>query len=313
MIDIQGLTKRYGQFEALVELNLQIGKGIIFGYIGPNGAGKTTTIRILAGLLKPSSGDAYVDGYSVVRERERAKKKIGYMPDFFGVYEGMTLNEYLDFFAAAFRIRRGERRKIIDAVLELTDMTPLREDMVKNFSRGQRQRACLAKTLIHDPAVLLLDEPASGLDPRARIEFKELLLELKNMGKTILISSHILTELSAFCDEVGFIENGRLITSGPIKEILQTWKQESKYQIELLGEVEKAENFLKSYSGVEQIQAKGQSLTCTMSLTQEQIAKLLQDMITQGLPVVAYQPSSVNLEDVFLTVTKGTQRKSTAS
>ncbi|MEK7485256.1 MAG: ABC transporter ATP-binding protein [Planctomycetota bacterium] len=312
MIDIQGLTKYYGQFEALVGLNLKIGKGVIFGYIGPNGAGKTTTIRILAGLLKPSSGNAYIDGFSVVREREKAKKKIGYMPDFFGVYEGMTLNEYLDFFAAAFRIKRAERRKIIDAVLELTDMTPLREDMVKNFSRGQRQRACLAKTLIHDPAVLLLDEPASGLDPRARIEFKELLLELKSMGKTILISSHILTELSAFCDEVGFIENGRLITSGPIKEILQTWKQESKYEIEVLGEVEKTETFLKEYSGVEQVQVKGQSLTCTMALTQEQIAKLLQEMVAR-FPVIAFQPTTINLEDVFLTVTKGTQRKSTAS
>lgn len=312
MIEIKGLSKYYGQFEALDSLNLSIGKGIIFGYIGPNGAGKTTTIRILAGLLKPTHGNAYIDGVSVVQDRDKAKKKIGYMPDFFGVYEGMTLYEYLDFFAAAFRIRRQERKKIIDAVLELTDLSPLREDLVKNFSRGQRQRACLAKTLIHDPAVLLLDEPASGLDPRARIEFKELLLELKEMGKTILISSHILTELSAFCDEVGFIENGRLITSGSIKDILHTWKQETKYQIETAGRVEELEQFLKEQKGVDAVQVKGGLLVCTLNLTQEEIILLLRNIIAQDFPLLSYHPTSINLEDVFLNVTKGTQRKATS-
>lgn len=308
MIEISNLSKNYGSFRALSNLNLNIGKGVIFGYIGPNGAGKTTTIRILAGLLKPSSGEAKINGVSVVFHREQAKKQIGYMPDFFGVYEGMTLYEYLDFFAAAFRIKRKERKNIIGAVLELTDLTPLKDDMVKNFSRGQKQRACLAKTLIHDPAVLLLDEPASGLDPRARIEFKELLLELKDMGKTILISSHILTELSAFCDEVGFIENGQLITSGSIKEILHHWKSESKYQIEALEQHEKIQEFLKTQNGVEEVQLKGQTLICKVNQTQEQIVEMLRALIQAGFPILSFQPTTTNLEDVFLTVTKGVAR-----
>ena len=196
MIDIKGLTKRYGTLTALDNLSLNLQKGEIFGFIGPNGAGKTTTMKILACLLKPDSGDATIDGLSVRNNGDRIRRIIGYMPDFIGVYDDLTVDEYLQFFAAAFELPRSRRRTIVDQVLELTDLTDKRHAMVDSLSRGMTQRLGVARVLIHEPKVLLLDEPASGLDPRARIEMRELLRELKRMGKTIIISSHILPELA---------------------------------------------------------------------------------------------------------------------
>jgi len=221
MIQIKDLTKTYRDLTAVRGLNLTIEKGDVFGFIGPNGAGKTTTIKVLATLLEPTTGAAYVDGVDVVRNPLEVRRLIGYMPDFFGVYDDVKVWEYLDFFAAAYKIPVNKRKGIIDDVLELTDLTGKREAYVESLSRGMKQRLCLSKTLVHDPKVLLLDEPASGLDPRARIEFRALLKELQAMGKTIFVSSHILPELADFCNVVGIMERGHLIVSGRVNDIVQ--------------------------------------------------------------------------------------------
>ena len=214
MIEVINFTKRYGEFVAVDDLSFTIGKGEIFGFIGPNGAGKSTTIRFLATLLRPTSGEGRVDGHSVVADPMAVRRVIGFMPDNFGVYDGMKVWEFLDFFAVAYEIPRAYRKKIIGEVLELLDLTHKRDDYVNGLSKGMKQRLCLAKTLVHDPPVLILDEPASGLDPRARLEMKALLNELRGMGKTILISSHILSELADFCTSIGIIERGKLLAAG---------------------------------------------------------------------------------------------------
>ena len=219
MIEVINFTKRYGDFVAVDNLSFAIGKGEIFGFIGPNGAGKSTTIRFLATLLRPTSGEGRVAGFSVTTEPMSVRRVIGFMPDDFGVYDGMKVWEFLDFFAVAYEIPRSYRKKIIGEVLDLLDLTHKRDDYVNGLSKGMKQRLCLAKTLVHDPPVLILDEPASGLDPRARLEMKALLNELKQMGKTILISSHILSELADFCTSIGIIERGKMLAAGNIQEI----------------------------------------------------------------------------------------------
>ncbi|HMF36472.1 MAG TPA: ABC transporter ATP-binding protein, partial [Isosphaeraceae bacterium] len=210
MIEVVNFTKRYGDFVAVDDLSFSIGKGEIFGFIGPNGAGKSTTIRFLATLLRPTSGEGRICGHSVTADPMAVRRVIGFMPDDFGVYDGMKVWEFLDFFAVAYEIPRVSRKKIIGEVLELLDLTHKKDDYVNGLSKGMKQRLCLAKTLVHDPPVLILDEPASGLDPRARLEMKALLGELRRMGKTILISSHILSELADFCTSIGIIERGKL-------------------------------------------------------------------------------------------------------
>src|SRR5437016_6849265 len=220
IIETRDLVKRYGKLTAVNHLSLQVPRGAIYGFVGPNGAGKTSTMRILTTLMLPSSGQAFVCGYEVTKDPRAVRRAIGYMPDFFGVYDDMKVWEYLDFFAMAYKIHPAQRPKIINDVLELTDLTVKKDDYVEALSRGMKQRLCLAKTLVHDPKVLLLDEPASGLDPRARIEIKELLRELKSMGKTIIISSHILPELADFCNKIGIIEKGEMIISGDVNDII---------------------------------------------------------------------------------------------
>ena len=243
MIQITNLTKRYRDLVAVRDLNLTIKKGDVFGFIGPNGAGKTTTIKTLATLLEPTTGAAYVDGIDVVRNPLEVRRLIGYMPDFFGVYDDVKVWEYLDFFAAAYKIPTNKRKGIIDDVLDLTDLTGKREDYVESLSRGMKQRLCLAKTLVHDPKVLLLDEPASGLDPRARIEFRALLKELQSMGKTIFVSSHILPELADFCNVVGIMERGHLVVSGPINDIVQKLEGHIVVDVRLTGEPDNGARF----------------------------------------------------------------------
>src|SRR5437763_10372395 len=236
VVDIQHLRKDYRNITAVKDLSLRLEQGDIFGFIGPNGAGKTTTIKMLATLLRPTSGRALIDGIDVTREPDRVRGIIGYMPDFFGVYDDIKVWEYLDFFAAAYKIPRDRRPQIIDDVLELTDLAGKKEAYVEELSRGMKQRLCLAKTLVHDPKVLLLDEPASGLDPRARVEIKELLKELRRMGKTILISSHILPELADFCNKIGIIEQGELIVSGEVGEIMRQMSGGQLYEVRLPAE-----------------------------------------------------------------------------
>ena len=220
MIETNDLTKMYGELYALNRLNLTLNQGDVYGFIGPNGAGKTTTMRILATLLNPSWGEATVCGYSIYTGSKEIRRVIGYMPDFFGVYDDMKVIEYLEFFASAYRIKGPARKKICEEVLELVDLTYKRDALVTSLSRGMTQRLGLARTLLHDPQVLLLDEPASGLDPRARIEMRALLKELRNMGKTILISSHILADLADLCNKIGLIERGKLLYAGGLKEAM---------------------------------------------------------------------------------------------
>ena len=219
MIELINFGKDYGEFTAVGTVNMKIQAGELFGFIGPNGAGKSTSIRFLATLLKSTRGDGTVNGFSVNKQPMDVRRNIGYMPDDFGVYDGMKVWEFLDFFAVAYKIGRTQRKKVIGDVLELLDLTHKRDDYVNGLSRGMKQRLCLAKTLVHDPPVLILDEPTSGLDPRARIEVKALLKELRKMGKTILISSHILSELADCCTSIGIIERGQLLMHGPIDSV----------------------------------------------------------------------------------------------
>lgn len=227
ILRVQGLRMSFGLKEVLHGLDFEVRRGEIFGFIGPNGAGKTTTIRILSTLLIPDEGDVWIDGVHVIEQPETVRRVIGYMPDYVGVYPGLTVLEYLQFFAGAFRLKGRERKGIIEGVIELTELGKMLDAEVQVLSKGMRQRLCLAQTLIHDPELLILDEPASGLDPRARIEFRALLRELRNMGKTVFLSSHILTELSPICDSVGIIEEGKLVTSGGVQEILAGMRGES--------------------------------------------------------------------------------------
>ena len=236
MIEVINFTKRYGDFVAVDNLSFAIGKGEIFGFIGPNGAGKSTTIRFLATLLRPTAGEGRVAGFSVTTEPMAVRRVIGFMPDDFGVYDGMKVWEFLDFFAVAYEIPRSYRKKIIGEVLDLLDLTHKRDDYVNGLSKGMKQRLCLAKTLVHDPPVLILDEPASGLDPRARLEMKALLNELKQMGKTILISSHILSELADFCTSIGIIERGKMLAAGNIQEIQARIRSHRVLKVRVLDE-----------------------------------------------------------------------------
>lgn len=305
IVETRSLTKRYNTFTALKDLNLQIEVGDVFGFIGPNGAGKTTTIRILSTLLAPTAGAAFIDGIDVTKQPYEIKKILGYMPDSFGVYDGMRLREYLDFFGAAYKIPAKKRKTIIDDVLALTDLNSKADDFVSAFSRGMKQRCCLAKTLLHDPKVLLLDEPASGLDPRARIEMRELLKTLQGMGKTILISSHILSELGDMCNKIGIIEHGTLLAAGDFREILNTLQQEREVRIEVLEGEDAAMKILEATPGVTSLERSGSEFNFVSQLDRIALANLNTALVTGGVKVLSFSQEEGTLEDVFLHVTKG--------
>ena len=305
MIEAVKLTKHYGKFVALKDLDLEIEQGDIYGFIGPNGAGKTTTIRILATLLEATSGHATIDGYNVAKEPYEVKKILGFMPDEFGVYDGMRLREYLDFFGAAYKIPQRKRASIIDDVLQLTDLTSKADDFVSAFSRGMKQRCCLAKTLIHDPKVLLLDEPASGLDPRARIEMKELLKTLCTMGKTILISSHILSELGEMCNKIGILEHGELLASGEVSEIMARVREVQELRIEVFDGADRAEVILGDAPGISGLERSGDEFQMQTRLGRAELAALHGRLVTGGVQLLFFEQDKGSLEDVFLSVTKG--------
>ncbi len=305
MIRTYNLTKRFGSLTAVDNLNLEIGTGDIFGFIGPNGAGKTTTIKMLATLTRPTDGYADICGYNIVRELDDVKRVIGYMPDFFGVYDDMKVWEYLDFFAMAYKIHPSQRVKIIDDVLQLTDLMVKKEDYVESLSRGMKQRLCLAKTLVHDPKVLLLDEPASGLDPRARIELRELLKELRKMGKTILISSHILTELADFCNTIGIIEQGKLLVAGPVAEITQQLQGARVVEVQIKSDVNQATDFLSALPGVQKVEGDGEILRVSVAIELEDVSSLMEELVKRGVKVASFREVEVNLEDIFMKITKG--------
>ncbi len=306
MIKFEKLTKYYGDFCALKELSLDIEKGNIFGYIGPNGAGKTTTIRILAALMRPTSGSCYVDNVEVTHHPRKIKELVGYLPDFFGVYEGMRVYEYLDFFGAAFKIPRKQRKKRIDKVLEISGASYMSDIFVEALSRGMKQKVGIARTLIHDPKVLLLDEPLSGLDPTARVEMKNLLRNLVDRGKTILVSSHILPELSAICDTIGIINNGKLITSGPVNEVMAGIRQERLIEIKFLEKAGKAEQILQKKSekhAIKELSRKGQMLRFQWKANDTQLSDLLSNFIGKGFRLVEFHEVPISLEEAFMELT----------
>ena len=305
MIRIEGVTKQYGRFTAVSDLNLKIGRGEVFGFIGPNGAGKTTTMKMLATLMLPTVGRMSIGGYDVEEHPREVRRVIGYMPDSFGVYEDLLVWEYLDYFAALYQIERAGRRKAIDDVLELTDLGGKRDSQVMSLSRGMKQRLCLAKTLLHDPEVLLLDEPASGLDPHARIEIRELIRELCRMGKTIIVSSHILTELADFCTSIGIIEAGRLLTSGRIDEITARLSSNVMLQIKVNGDVAVAIDAISERGDIGQITSDGRTIHAEFTGVEDDLDEVLAYLVHRGIRVAGFTETKADLEDIFLKITKG--------
>jgi ABC-2 type transport system ATP-binding protein len=305
MIETKNLTKNYGSLTALNDLNLKIQRGDIFGFIGPNGAGKTTTMRILVTLLEPTRGTAFINGLNVLKDGKKVRRMVGYMPDFMGVYDDLKVFEYLEFFAAAFGIERGKRKSIVEGVLELTDLQSKQAATVDSLSRGMQQRLGLARVLIHDPQVLILDEPASGLDPRARIEIRELLRELKRMGKTIMISSHILSELEEICDHVGIIEHGQLVFSGTIEDIRPRLGIHSKVRVKVANNQDKAVELLSALPQINQVQAMGDNILVTFNEGSEGDGIIARTLVNAKLDVIAIQPEKLKLDDAFLQLTKG--------
>jgi len=305
MIETQNLSKNFGDLAAVADLNLTIQDGDIFGFIGPNGAGKTTTMRILVTLLQPTRGKAFIDGLDVGKNGKKIRRLVGYMPDFMGVYDDLKVFEYLEFFAAAFSIERKNRKSIVEGVLELTDLQSKRSTAVDSLSRGMQQRLGLARVLIHDPKVLILDEPASGLDPRARIEIRELLRELKRMGKTIMISSHILSELEEICDHVGIIEHGRLVFSGTLEEIRPRLGIQSKVRVKVLNNPEKAVELLSALPQIREVQVVGEYIAVTFHDGQETDGIIARTLVNGGVDVISLAPEQLKLDDAFLKLTEG--------
>jgi len=307
MIETIGLTKKYGSLYALQDLNLTVEDGTVFGFVGANGAGKSTTFSILATLLQPTAGDAFINGLSVTKNAHEVRKQIGYMPDFFGVYDQLKADEYLDFYGASYGLKPRDREKLIPQLLELVNLSHKRYEYVDLLSRGMKQRLCLARALIHDPNILILDEPASGLDPRARVEMREILRELKSMGKTILISSHILPELAEMCDSIGVIDTGRLIAQGSVSEIQAQLQSEKVMRVKVAGPVSAVSAFFENDPFVSQIAEKPEKnmIEFLYRGTEEDQMVLLRKAMAAQLPILSFAEEETDLEDVFMAITKG--------
>ncbi|GIW89371.1 MAG: ABC transporter ATP-binding protein [Isosphaeraceae bacterium] len=305
MIETVRLTKMYGQLYALKELTLKLVEGDVYGFIGPNGAGKTTTMRILATLLNPTYGEAYVCGQSIYNGAQEIRRVVGYMPDFFGVYDDMKVIEYLEFFASAYRIKGPARKKICEEVLELVDLTYKRDALVTSLSRGMTQRLGLARTLLHSPKVLLLDEPASGLDPRARIEMRSLLKELRSMGKTIMVSSHILPELADICNKIGIIEQGQLIVNGDVAEVMKQVRAEVVLNITVAERQREAGDFLEKQPEVASVQDRKGVLVVKLKDGVHRHGPIAARLVAEGFELTMFKEDEINLETAFMHLTKG--------
>lgn len=306
MIDFQQVTKQYGQFTALDALTLTIEQGTIFGLVGANGAGKSTAFSLLATLLQPTRGDIVVNGKSVVREGAAVRAQIGYMPDFFGVYDQLKTEEYLDFYGATYGLTSDVRAQKITELLALVRLTDKREEYVDHLSRGMKQRLCLARALMHNPQILILDEPASGLDPRARVEMRDILKDLKDSGKTILISSHILPELAEVCDEIGVLHAGKLIARGNIQAIQAQLQGDTFITVKVLSALEVAEAFfcVQPHVGEMTANAFDQTLSFSYSGSDTEQAQLLKQAVLADISVLSYEVQQKDLEDVFMAITK---------
>ena len=305
MIRTQELTKVYGDIHAIDNLTLELDEGDLFGFIGPNGSGKTTTMKILATLLQPTWGEASVCGHSIYTHPKEIRRLIGYMPDFFGVYDDMKVIEYLEFFAAAYRIKGPARRKVCDDVLQLVELEYKRDALVTSLSRGMTQRLGLARVLLHDPQVLLLDEPASGLDPRARIEIRTLLKQLRDQGKTIMVSSHILPELADICNKVGMIEKGKLLVCGEVAELMKKVRRHILLQISVSGDNSSAAKVLEAHDSVEKVELREDRIFTTLGESVEDYSELPTLLIESGHKLTLFKEDEINLETAFMALTKG--------
>ena len=304
-LTVRGVTKRFGDFTAVDRVSFQVLPGQICGFIGPNGAGKTTTMRIAATLDLPDEGDVTVYGASVLVEPRAVRRQLGFMPDHYGAYVSTTVDEYLDFFARAYGLRGRERRAALDHVSSFTGLAPLKGKLIDTLSKGMRQRLCLAKTLLHDPGFLILDEPAAGLDPRARVELRELVKALADMGKGVLISSHILSELSSLVDSISVIEGGRIQGAGTVEEILRQLRPHSRVYLRALGDIEPVERALLELPGVSGVHQEKAGLAFDFEGDQEALSGVLVRLVQAGHGIVEFAPEVVDLEDVFLTLTQG--------
>jgi ABC-2 type transport system ATP-binding protein len=308
MIEIQNLSKSYGAFKALDDLSLSISKGEIFGFIGPNGAGKSTTIKILTGLLQPSSGEASIDSIDCRSGSKELRLKVGYMPDNFGVYGDLNVWEYLDFFCAAYRLPKKARKETIERVLDITSSMRIKDFKMGALSKGMKQKAGLAKTLLHDPEVVILDEPSSGLDPRARIEMRELIRKLKSMEKTVMVSSHILSELADISDQIGIIEKGKLLASGSVEEVMETVRQELTYECEVIGNASrcsKALALIEKKGLINSIEQVSSLFTFNLRDADPETAnRVLLLLVKNDISLKAFRPVEADLEEVFMRVTQ---------
>jgi ABC-2 type transport system ATP-binding protein len=309
LVETRDLTRRYGTMVALQSLNLDIPQGSVYGFIGPNGAGKTTTMRILTTLLLPSEGEARVAGHSVVREPAVVRRQVGFMPDFFGVYDNMKASEYLDFFAASYAIPPERRSRLIGDLLALVDLSHKHDADVMGLSRGMKQRLSLARTMLHDPALLILDEPASGLDPRARVELRELLKELRSMGKTIMISSHILTELAEMCTHIGIIERGHLLASGDVTTIMRSLTPHHIFEVHVLSDLEAAATLARDVPGVLEVRTLPEAVVPQLQIDfdgdNQAVSALLARLIAGGVAITHFAGQVGDLEEIFMRVTEG--------
>ncbi|MCC7013371.1 MAG: ABC transporter ATP-binding protein [Planctomycetes bacterium] len=304
-LEVRGITKRFGRLTAVDDVSFTVLPGQIMGFIGPNGAGKTTTMRICSTLEMPDRGDVLVDGQSVIEEPRLARQRIGFMPDSYGAYANTTIVDYLDFFARAYGVRGERRRATLERVIEFTSLGDLREKEIDALSKGMKQRLCLAKTLLHDPAVMILDEPAAGLDPRARVELRELVKALAQMGKAILVSSHILTELSEMCTSVTVIERGKVRGTGSVADVVRSVKPRTRIYVRVLCELELAERTLLERPRVTDARREREGLTFDFEGTNEELAALLEQLVAEKLGLFEFTPEALNLEDIFLTLTEG--------
>ena len=305
LIEVRGLHRYFGETRAVFDMSFEVYAGEVFGYIGPNGAGKTTSMRILATLDEPTYGDALVDGFSVVDDPDRVRRRLGFMPDYFGTYQNINVVEYLDFFARAYGLRSYERQRAVDYAMEFTLLDDLAHKPIDGLSKGMKQRLCLGRTMIHDPAVLILDEPAAGLDPRARIELREMIGRLADHGKTVLVSSHILTELAEMCHRVGIIEQGRLLAVGTVDEISQRSLTHSDVRLSVLDDAERLVEWLRARDDIADVVQRKNELTLTHAGGPEEQAALLRELVGANFAIVEFASKIKSLEDVFMHVTEG--------
>lgn len=303
MVEIKNLIKMYGKFTAVDNLSLNIPEGSIYGFVGPNGAGKTTTMKIMSGLLTATGGEVFIDNIDVVKNPMALKEKIGYMPDFFGVYDNLKVSEYMDFYEGAYYIPYNERKDLTESLLTLVDLLEKQDEYVDSLSRGMKQRLCVARCLIHDPKVVILDEPASGLDPRARIELKEILKQLRQMGKTIIISSHILSELAEMCTHVAIIDRGKVMVSGSMTDVMRSLSVNRILNIRPLEKMQALVSLLEEKPDVSDIYESTDSVEFSYRGGDEDLALLVKEIILKDIPVVNIKEKEGNLEQIFMEVT----------